>query len=214
MAASKTFLQTKSYLDSGDNPNVVDLYGNTPLHRACSSKSDVLVPAVVELLLRHGADIDTVNAIGKTALQLVLSKAKLDNSWLAIKRSYAEVVKLLLDSGANPNVADRYGDTPLHQACSSPILAPAIVEALLRHGTDIDTVNDNGETALQLVLSRLKKDASLKTVIQLMYTYEHIRVENYSAEWIRLVRNERNRPQMAQPDNDDEISNGTINHYF
>ena len=186
-------------LDRGANPNVADNYDDTPLHQACSCHT--ISTAVVGLLLRRGADIDTVNHNGKTALQLVLSRAKHDVSWYAIKGGYAAVVELLLDRGANPNVADTYGDTPLHQACSSQKLSPAIVDSLLRHGADIDTVNDNGETALQLVLSRAKC-ASLEAVIHLIYTYEQIRaqillVENYSADWIRLARNERNRPQMA-----------------
>ena len=189
-------------LDRGANPNVAGTYDDTPLHQACSCHT--ISPAVVGLLLRRGADIDTVNHNGKTALQLVLSLAKQDVSWYAIKGGYAAVVavvELLLDRGANPNVADTYGDTPLHQACSSQILSPAVVDSLLRHGADIDTVNDNGETALQLVLSRAKC-ASLEAVIQLIYTYEQIRaqiqlVENYSADWIRLAQNQRNRPQMA-----------------
>ena len=142
---------------------------------------------LTRLLIEAGAFVNYLDNIRRSAL------------WCAIKGKSSEVVELLLDSGANPNVVDNYGNTPLHQACSSHTLVPAIVESLLRHGTDIGAVNGDGKTALQCVLSRSVRYASRETVIQLIDTYEHIRaLEVSSAEWIRLARNERNRPQAIQ----------------
>ena len=43
---------------------------------------------------------------------------------------------MLLEAGANPNVADKGGDTPLHAAESSELMA-----ALLEHGADLEAAN-------------------------------------------------------------------------
>jgi ankyrin repeat protein len=59
-----------------------------------------------------------------------------------------ETVKLLLAAGAKPNVANRYGVTPLHEAAT--IGSSAIVAALLRAGAQADAAYGDGETALML----------------------------------------------------------------
>ena len=51
----------------------------------------------------------------------------------------------LLKSGADPNVTDGNGDTPLH-GCKSLRL----VEALLVHGGDPNAANEEGNTPLHL----------------------------------------------------------------
>ncbi|KAK3241820.1 hypothetical protein CYMTET_48448 [Cymbomonas tetramitiformis] len=49
---------------------------------------------LVELLVRHGAEVDLSNSIGQTALHL------------AVKSSCVQVVEVLLKKGASPNIAD------------------------------------------------------------------------------------------------------------
>ena len=68
-------------------------------------------------------------------------------SW-ACERGYAEIVKILIDGGADVN--------PLHTRCNSPLIEAAsarlehvdIVALLLDSGADVNTANNNGETAL------------------------------------------------------------------
>ncbi|XP_034543710.1 cyclin-dependent kinase 4 inhibitor D isoform X1 [Notolabrus celidotus] len=66
--------------------------------------------AAVEELLRKGAQVDGLNRFGRTALQVRM-------------RGSTQVARLLLEHGANPNVADcTTGHTPLHDAARAGFL--------------------------------------------------------------------------------------------
>lgn len=65
------------------------------------------------------------------------------------------MINKLLSLGANPNLADSNGDTPLIKAIWSTIEANIeqnqildIVKTLLQHGADVNAKNDAGRTAL------------------------------------------------------------------
>lgn len=47
-----------------------------------------------------------------------------------------EVVALLLDHGANPNIQNDKGETPLHFVCQLTMRDPEIANLLLSHGAD------------------------------------------------------------------------------
>ncbi|KAM3864550.1 cyclin-dependent kinase 4 inhibitor B [Diretmus argenteus] len=64
----------------------------------------------VECLLRGGADANGLNSFGHTALQVMMMGS-------------TPVAQLLLNRGADPNVADRStGTTPLHDAARTGFL--------------------------------------------------------------------------------------------
>jgi ankyrin repeat protein len=62
--------------------------------------------------------------------------------------SHAEIVKLLLEHGADPNAAQDGGFTPLHSAAQNDDRDS--VEALLEAGADPSLANDEGETPADL----------------------------------------------------------------
>ncbi|KAF9768707.1 hypothetical protein IL306_013948 [Fusarium sp. DS 682] len=85
----------------------------------------------IRLLLKKGADPNLRKDSDRTALSLA---AQADD----------EVVTMLLDNGARPNIADRYGRLPLHfSSCT-----PAIIRALVNGGLDINATDMDGNTAL------------------------------------------------------------------
>lgn len=62
----------------------------------------------------------------------------------------AEVVGLLLEVGASPNVLDVGHNTPLHIAALNKPCSPAVFKSLLKHGAHLDLCNLERLTPLQL----------------------------------------------------------------
>ncbi len=86
-------------LTHGADPNVSDQHG-TPLQLAIERN----LPYDVELLLANGADPDVTPSWGLTSV-----------GW-AVLHGKTQILELLLDSGANPNLKDAAGHTPLYYA--------------------------------------------------------------------------------------------------
>lgn len=165
----KEMLRNRSMIDE------VDADGRTPLSWAAArgdSKS-------VEALLRHGASPDTPDRIGQGPLRqamkahdssctklLLAYGAKIEqrDNWkqtpLQSAMYYPEALSFaitLLEAGAQVNVSDNQGHSPLMEAVSEN--QAAAVKALLDHGADTDRPNDAGVTPLQLGVRRNSHDA-------------------------------------------------------
>ncbi|CAH1165751.1 unnamed protein product [Phyllotreta striolata] len=115
--------------------NCRDLDGrhSTPLHFAAGYNR----VAVVELLLRHGADVHAKDKGGLVPLHNACSYG------------HYEVTELLVKHGASVNVADLWKFTPLHEAAAKGKYE--IVKLLLKHGADPSKKNRDGATPLDLV---------------------------------------------------------------
>ena len=115
----------------------------TPLHLAVHDEQ----PDVVNLLLERGADMEILSSRGQTAL------------YMASSLGSAEVVRLLIDHGADVNAecAD-YEDgkevqwTPLHAAAYKD--HPDIALLLLEHGANTEIRSSQNQTALYVASSR------------------------------------------------------------
>lgn len=92
-------------LESGADVSATDSYDGTGLIRA-ADRGHV---RVVERLLETGIDLDHVNRLGWTALleAIILGSGGV---------SHTEVVRLLVAAGADVNLADGQGVTPLEHA--------------------------------------------------------------------------------------------------
>lgn len=84
--------------------NEKDKNGYTPLHEAVSSTPDTHKKAVIDELIKNGANVNAVNNIGETPLHLAANYADI------------EVTKTLISAGANVNLVDKNGKTPLDLA--------------------------------------------------------------------------------------------------
>ena len=95
-------------LDNGADLRSVNRYGGTALIPAAHHG----YPEIVRELLKTDIDIDHVNNIGWTAL---LEAVILGDG----SDTYVEIVQLLVDAGADPEIADRDGNSPLDHALAS-----------------------------------------------------------------------------------------------
>ena len=152
-------------LEGGAKVDTVSRFGQTPLMIACEERHF----EIVKLLIEHGADLEATTYVGYTPLMYSIQfGVYLD----------LPMIKLLLDSGANPNAVpadvptevpedERGGwmtSTPLMYACDSSFIKDSpwslvdVVWLLLRHGADPNRVNGNGETALSLSILRYRHE--------------------------------------------------------
>ncbi|XP_020920206.1 protein phosphatase 1 regulatory subunit 12B isoform X1 [Sus scrofa] len=104
----------------------------------------------VRRLLARGADVDTANVDGLTALHQACIDENLD------------MVKFLVENRANVNQQDNEGWTPLHAAASCGYLN--IAEYFINHGASVGIVNSEGEVPSDLAEEPAMKDLLLEQV--------------------------------------------------
>ncbi len=105
--------------------------GFTPLHYAARAGN---IPAV-KFLLEKGAVVNAKNNPDESITPLLC----------ACLGNHTEIAKILLSQGANPNLRDGKGNTPLH-LIDDP--TPEIVSLLISHGADLNAKNFLSETPL------------------------------------------------------------------
>lgn len=149
----------KALLDSGADPNILCEDGDSLLILA-QSRPDRIVPAtftgqsfepdpheeavtrqaikvILHDLLQHGADVNR--------------KTRKGDNWplmYAAAHGDTEVVRILLDRGANVNIKDHGGDTALIEA--TPFGSEAVIRMLLEKGADVNAKEADGDTPLIL----------------------------------------------------------------
>jgi len=129
--------------------------GTPPLFDAC--RHGLL--NLSRLLIERGVDIDEKERFGATALLGAI------DSQYSGERGFVSIVKLLLENGANPNIAGYFEkNTPLISASQFGMIE--IVKLLLEYGVDPNISNKNGFTPLLMAI--LRKD---KKMIKLLKKY-------------------------------------------
>jgi ankyrin repeat protein len=137
-ASSGSIEAIRLLLEHGANPNSLDEYGGTVLAHAAASG----IPEVVETILAYQQDVNAKNNMGTTALMVVVDAWR--GSVEAPPVNRAEVVRLLLQAGADPNAQDEEGNTALID-CSWDADAALL---LIKHGADVNARNKRGITPL------------------------------------------------------------------
>ena len=135
------FVEVSYLLSMGAAVDQVDGDGDTSLVIATKRGYTILM----ELLLKHGANANFFDEGGRRPVHLCLLRP-------------AEL-QMLLSADADPNGADKDGNTALHLIFRrSEWLAEraeAVIHMLLSHGANVNTPNNNGDTPLHLMLDDL-----------------------------------------------------------
>ena len=108
----------KALLDAEANPNLLTKRGTTALHLAAGRTDTTSLRLILATKVMPDT-LDDPNEDGRTPLLL------------AADRGTPESVALLLDEGADPNIADQYGYTPLIEASMRGEDSAIVVKALL-----------------------------------------------------------------------------------
>lgn len=112
----------------------------TPLHVAAALGSD----HAARLLLAHGAEVDALDALGRTPLRVAAG------SVVPVPDLVREqVVSTLLTLGAQANAVDAEGAQPLHVAARLGRFR--VVDTLLSHGAFVDALTPEAQTAVRVV---------------------------------------------------------------
>lgn len=158
----------KLLLDRGADPNVQVDGGGTALSQAATGKKEIIA-----LLLAHGANANLVDKYGTTPLMqavqagdqaavrlLVKEPGRVQTTgaghsaglFRAVLNQDAGTCRKLLAAGADPNVADSGGFTPVMGAAAFGDLP--ILSALLNAGARADAKDRSGQTALHWAVMR------------------------------------------------------------
>lgn len=118
----------KTLLEYGADGNMRDQDGRNMLHLlAFTQNGEVIDPAIIELLVVHGAKIDDIDIRGNTPL-----------NQMAINLRQVEAVRALLRCGASMRVKNLRGDTPLHQAAKGKVFSYQYELDIEQNGIPLD----------------------------------------------------------------------------
>lgn len=134
--------------------NKKDIYGRSPLHRACKI-GDV---NLISLLIERGADVNMPYETGIRPLMYAIS----------LNRMY--IVDLFVSHGAEINAKTFNGHTALHNACT--MNNPIFIDYLIQNGADVCAQTSTGETPLSKLNSGrnpLALTAMVKNIAKLKY---------------------------------------------
>ena len=135
----------------------------TPLHAVVKSFNR---PALAQIMLLHGADLETKDFVEETPLSKALEMVdeelievflnwgstvntmnKFGETTLmkAVEHPKVWIVKTLLEHGASVNATDQRGRSPLHHMASHAV---EVCKLLLDNGSCVNITDDDGETPL------------------------------------------------------------------
>ncbi|KAI8773698.1 poly [ADP-ribose] polymerase tankyrase-like [Biomphalaria glabrata] len=164
-AAYGWYFTAKLLLEAGVDPNANNMWKLTPVNVAYL-KSQV---GIVQLLLNHDkVDINFADDNGKT---LIFHACESD----LLQPDLVEQIKYIIEQkGALCNIRDNSGQTPLHCLASNSVnvddeeknsqetlkteafkQSVSIAQLLIKHGCDVNAVDDNNDSAAMMALSEV-----------------------------------------------------------
>ncbi len=159
-----SYADLEAVLVSGGSPDTSTENGDTALMLVCD---EYFNPVLVRLLLKYGASVNMRDEQGRTALTRFLATSEvsdcvyseenqnelLDSEDVAAQQ-FVEIFHILLEYGADVNVRDDYGRTPLIVVAENHNYF-FFAQELLRRGADASAQDNEGRTALMTAAGRV-----------------------------------------------------------
>ena len=150
LARSRAHKETvRILLKAKADPNIAYADGDASLHAAvtayCSEQT-------IQEIIDHGANVNAANQRGRTALLL------------ACFYRQTELVKVLLEAGADPSLADEEGFSCLYAAVDGNC-SKLTLQALINYGAHIDAKRQDGMNAL-LIACRTGQSESVMFLLE------------------------------------------------
>ncbi len=147
--------------ENGANINYLDKNGNNALILAVYSRRE----EVVKYLANYNKD-EKGNII-ESSEKIDINKLNFDGVsalHLAVKFKNYKIVKILLDSGANVNILNKYSESPIFEAVRQNDFN--MIDLLKSYGADLNIRNKEGATALMVACQNKYRQESLIKLIK------------------------------------------------
>ena len=185
----------------------------------------------VRVLLRQGADVNTAQSDGMTALHWAASNNDVEIAkallyagatfrattriggytplHLASRGGHAEVATLILEDGADPDVFTSTGVTAMHFAADAD--AAGVIEALVAHGGDVDARDSFAERTPLMFAAVRGADEAVSALLEGGADVSLVtRLKDYEAidRNLRAEQRQRARVRAAaeEPEEEEEVS--------
>lgn len=144
----------QTLLDLGADPDILNSNGITPLQYECGRNRDISKEHT-EILLNASADPNIRSKYGDTALTRAINHHDAD----------LEIIRMLLEAGADVNLADGEKRPPLFYALNNQ--SPEAVRMLIETGADISwKTTTNGTTMLMHALRKKNNIDTIKLLVE------------------------------------------------
>lgn len=160
------------------DPTIGDVNNQTPIHMA-SFKN---YPLIIKLLLEsnHQNIIDATDNKGQTPLLI------------AADNGFTEIVQMLLQSRAKPDIMNHLSQSPLYLACQNGHIN--IVNLLLKYGSDTNKVDISKNTPMHIA-----SEKGFSEVVRLLLHYKgNPNAENVQKQIPLFVATWHNRENVVQ----------------
>ena len=185
----------------------------------------------VRALLRQGADVNTAQSDGMTALHWAASNNDIEIAktllyagatfrattriggytplHLASRGGHADVARLILENGADPDVFTTTGATAMHFAADAD--AAGVIEALAAHGGHVDARDSFAERTPLMFAAVRGADAAVRALLEAGADVSLVtRVKDYEVidQDLRAEQRQRARVRAAaeEPEEEEEVS--------
>lgn len=191
-------LKIQLLLNQGANPNLQDQYGCSAFCMAIQ-RGDL---HLIELFLKKGAE---VNPVGLRIVTTPLVEATKEFCKDQTNINRLNIVKLLLEKGANPNIRpDNYGATAIDIVIQNKNLD--LLKLLFDHGAKVDTCSGWGEYPLHsavrtqdlsIIMFLLNNKADPNVANTKQYTSVHLAAGTGNAKILQLLLEKNGDPNAV-----------------